>query len=77
MDDFARQYFAEECQTTRCVNRRQTLVETGDDLRKAQAMLSQIMQRVKQDNSAAAREIYRAIALFNLGELDPSEKICW
>lgn len=78
MDDaFMAAYFAEECTTARCVNRRQTLVETGDDLRKAEALLRQIMAHVKGDPSALAQEIYRAIGEYNLGNLDPTLRIFW
>lgn len=72
---FNEDYFATECQQTRCVNRRTTLVETGADLRRSQALLSQIMQRAKHDDGPLGREIYRAIALFNLGEIDPDRPI--
>jgi len=72
---FNEDYFASECQQTRCVNRRTTLVETGDDLRRSQALLRQIMERAKRDEGPLGREIYRAIALFNLGELDPERPI--
>lgn len=76
-DAFMAEYRKDECDNTRCLNRKNTLVETGKDLRDAHALLKKIMQRASEHraDSVVAQEIYVAIANYNLGHRDNSAEL--
>ena len=67
---FMEDYERGECDNVRCLNRKDTLIETGADLRDAQAVLCLLMQYAKGrlDVSDDMRRVYVTIARHNLGE---------
>ncbi|MFC5144246.1 hypothetical protein [Streptomyces aureoversilis] len=66
------EYREGECDNPRCLNRLHALDKQRTELLDAHGLLSKIMQRAKEHctDSQTAREIYTAIAHYNLGRRD-------